>query len=834
MKTLFPFIAFLFLITSVQAQLSVTLVPVSYHGSHISCNGLSDGSISAVATDGQEPYSYLWSSSATTQSIDNLAAGTYTVTVTDASSASVVSSIELVQPNVLQLSLTAFQYAGGTNISYYNGSDGRIFSSVSGGTTPYAYTWSNSQTTTSILDVTAGSYTLTVTDMNGCTVHDSKTLTQPSAGLQISSLTSPKHNGYEISCSGGKDGEVDVEATGGIAPYQYSMSAASPAQGFDHLPKGNYTVIVTDRNAVTVSGNIQLTEPNKLSFGLQPSVFPNNYNLSAYEAGNGTISAVSVAGGAGSYSYQWQYDNLPPYSLTGQGTNQISQLMSGSYSIGITDGNQCKTDGKIFLDQPSKNAWSLNGDAITSPDENFIGTTNEQDLSLRTNAQERMKIMSNGDIRITNLADTDTIPQVVYVDKNGNLSRSNGNNEIQVGCHSPLASWYQGVSPNDVYRCIGRVGIGTDKPRSSLDVVGNMRIGLTYATNQTNVAPQSGLLVEGKVGIGTFDPKSKLDVVGEMRIGNFYANDPNNLAPASGLTVEGWVGLGTPLPFAQVQIGDRFVIHKETSGERVVGYNMYGNGTQYRLVSGYSSSINFGNNGGIGFKTGGTGISGSQITWNNAMQILDNGNVGIGTTNPNERLQIGDRFVIHNGGSKVLGYNFTYNGNDVRLVADYSSAIYFSGDGSIALRTAPSAAASSQITWTTALKVANDGSVGIGIDPDGETYQSVHYKLLVGGKLGAKEAWVSLGNPWPDYVFKKDYSIKSLDEIEEFISEHHHLPDMPSEDEMNKAGAINLGEMQTKTVKELEELYLQVIKMNDRIKELERKNSRLEDKLNKK
>ena len=93
--------------------------------------------------------------------------------------------------------------------------------------------------------------------------------------------------------------------------------------------------------------------------------------------------------------------------------------------------------------------------------------------------------------------------------------------------------------------------------------------------------------------------------------------------------------------------------------------------------------------------------------------------------------------------------------------------------------------------------------------------------------LGANEVWVSLGNPWPDYVYEKDYHLKNLDEIKKYVGEHKHLPNMPSANEVKAKGSINLGEIQANTVKEVEEIYLQLFKLQDRIVELEKQNAEL-------
>lgn len=128
------------------------------------------------------------------------------------------------------------------------------------------------------------------------------------------------------------------------------------------------------------------------------------------------------------------------------------------------------------------------------------------------------------------------------------------------------------------------------------------------------------------------------------------------------------------------------------------------------------------------------------------------------------------------------------------------------------------------------MRITKTGIVGIGIDPNTQTFPPLHnYKLLVGGTIGAKEVWVSLGQPaWPDYVFSDDYKLTTLDDLKIFIKTNRHLPTMPPALEVEKAGAMNVGLIQTNSIKEIEQLYLQLFLLNDRITELEKQNIALQ------
>ncbi|MCX6258727.1 MAG: SprB repeat-containing protein, partial [Bacteroidia bacterium] len=187
---------------TIQSQLSASISVAS----PINCYDSSTGSLHCTVTNGTSPYSYLWSNSATTQNINNLPAGNYSVTITDNSSSTTSASIVLTQPPLITPSVT------GINIMCYGASTGSIDLTVSGGISPYTFHWSGSQTTEDLSNIPAGTYLVTVTDTNGCTASASKTITQPT---QISTSMT----GTNVMCYGASTGSIDLTVSGGISPY---------------------------------------------------------------------------------------------------------------------------------------------------------------------------------------------------------------------------------------------------------------------------------------------------------------------------------------------------------------------------------------------------------------------------------------------------------------------------------------------------------------------------------------------------------------------------------------------------------------------------------------
>ncbi len=141
-------------------------------GTNVSCNGANDGSINLTVTGGASctAYTFNWSNGATTEDVSNLRAGTYSVTVTDANGCSTTSSFTLTEPALLVSSGVAATYVCGTNVSCNGANDGSINLTVTGGAscTAYTFNWSNGATTEDVSNLTAGNYSVTITDANGC------------------------------------------------------------------------------------------------------------------------------------------------------------------------------------------------------------------------------------------------------------------------------------------------------------------------------------------------------------------------------------------------------------------------------------------------------------------------------------------------------------------------------------------------------------------------------------------------------------------------------------------------------------------------------------------
>ncbi|MFH1320582.1 MAG: reprolysin-like metallopeptidase [Bacteroidota bacterium] len=212
----------------------------------VSCNGDSDGSATVTPSGGTAPYTYQWNDPALqiTATATGLVAGNYNITVTDANGCTANDNETITEPDALSLSFSV------TDASCGGCSDGAIDLTVSGGTSPYTYLWSNSATTQDINGLLAGTYTVTVTDANGCTAIYSATVDE-TITCSLSAVTSAT----DVSCNGGSDGDVTVNASGGTPPYTYIWDdpAAQTTATATGLAAGTYNITVTDATGCTSS-----------------------------------------------------------------------------------------------------------------------------------------------------------------------------------------------------------------------------------------------------------------------------------------------------------------------------------------------------------------------------------------------------------------------------------------------------------------------------------------------------------------------------------------------------------------------------------------------------
>lgn len=299
------------------------------------CGATGTGTVSVTATGGTPPYTYLWSNGPTTATQNNLAAGTYDVTVTDNAGCTFLASATVTTPTSFTLATTV------TNGNCSSPNSASIDLTVTGGTAPITFAWSNAAVTEDISNLTAGTYTVTVTDGNGCIEIIASNVTVP-APVTVTIANTP------VSCNGANDGTATVTATAGTAPYTYLWSNAGTTASINGLAGGTYDVTVTGTDGCSATATTTVSEPTALNV----SIAANDPTCPALNNGDATATPTS---GTAPYTYLWSNGDI---------TSTSAGLVADSYSVVITDATGCTaTTSVILTDPPAVNV------AVTATDE---------------------------------------------------------------------------------------------------------------------------------------------------------------------------------------------------------------------------------------------------------------------------------------------------------------------------------------------------------------------------------------------------------------------------------------------------------------------------------
>ncbi len=297
------------------------------------CYGASDGSATIVVTGGTDPYNYTWNNSLSSPQLTQISSGEYSVTVTDANGCSIIRSILLTDPQPISI------YSVQTPTTC-NNDNGTIVLTVNGGTPGYTYHWSENYTgmhTSTITGLSNNTYTVTVTDANGCSESVSTNVEKIlPPNLILASQTNE-------SCSN-SNGSIIVAVVNGTAPFHYNWNINSNTNtNFrNSLQAGHYFVIVTDQEGCkdTLYSNIINHEA--------PSIAVLSTTPSHCSQPDGAIN-ILVTGGSNNYQYHWS---------TNATSSNITQLTPGNYSVTVTDG-YCSVSEFISISNTSSPKASL-------------------------------------------------------------------------------------------------------------------------------------------------------------------------------------------------------------------------------------------------------------------------------------------------------------------------------------------------------------------------------------------------------------------------------------------------------------------------------------------
>lgn len=312
------------------------------------CYDICNGSIQADASGSNGGYTYLWNDplSQTGVTASNLCDGTYSVTINDSKGCQAIFSSTVGQPTPLVIDSTI------VNANCFQ-ADGSGCVLVSGGTSPYTYLWPNGNLNSCQSNLYAGSYTVKVTDINGCIEYVSLNI-QNTAGPVAGIITQSA-----VSCNSGCNGSATVGVVGGtIGPFtsQWDANAANQiTPTASNLCAGVYGVTITDTNGCTSAISVVISQPNPIVLNLSSE------NPLCNGDCNGSATSV-VIGGTPSYSFQW-YNSATGTMISNNDT--VTSLCSGNYSLLITDANGCtKTDNFLLTDPPMVGATHIVQDAF--------------------------------------------------------------------------------------------------------------------------------------------------------------------------------------------------------------------------------------------------------------------------------------------------------------------------------------------------------------------------------------------------------------------------------------------------------------------------------------
>lgn len=305
---------------------------------NVQCFGNSTGSATISANGGTAPYSYGWNTIPvqTGSTANNLTAGTWTCSITDARGCTTTQSVTITQP----ISAIGSSISTQANVGCFGGNNGNATVDVSGGTAPYTYSWNTSpaQHTATATGLTAGTWTCSIVDANGCSTSRSATITQPAVAIALSIGTQAN-----VSCFGGSTGSATINVSGGTGPYAYSWNTV-PEQtnaSATGLAAGTWTCTVTDANGCTATRNITITQPAAALVGSVGA----RTNVSCF-GGNTGNATVSASGGTGPFTFSW---NTSPV----QNSATAGSLTAGTWTCTITDARGCTTTQDVTITQPA-------------------------------------------------------------------------------------------------------------------------------------------------------------------------------------------------------------------------------------------------------------------------------------------------------------------------------------------------------------------------------------------------------------------------------------------------------------------------------------------------
>jgi gliding motility-associated-like protein len=343
MKSFLSFFLLAGIVFSTRFQLVAQCPTIQMSGSSVSCYGDLDGTAAVTITGGLGPFVITWSTGATGTNISGLAAGTYTVNVkSETTGCTVLGAFTVNSPGPLAISSSI------TNVNCFGGNNGLVDISVSGGTLPYTFAWSNGATSEDLVNAPAGNYSVTVTDFRGCQLVRNFTVAQPAQPLGATMLIN------DVNCFGGANGSIDLSVFGGTPPYTFAWNNGAITEDISTLTAGLYSVSITDSRGCTANLSGAVNQPSQLSATTSSSP------VSCFGGSNG-LANVLASGGTPPYNYAWQ-SSFFVYSVNNA---TLSDVPSDNYTVQITDSKGCQISAGTTVGTPPMLVTTISGTDVS-------------------------------------------------------------------------------------------------------------------------------------------------------------------------------------------------------------------------------------------------------------------------------------------------------------------------------------------------------------------------------------------------------------------------------------------------------------------------------------
>ncbi len=735
-------------------------------------------------------------------------------------------------------------HIGGYHIKCYGQATGVLEALPSFGTEPYTFLWNTGETTALITDKPAGIYYVTAIDVNNNMQTDTFELKQPNAYTIESRMSD--YSGYQVSSHGNNNGSVEIIANGGTPPYQYLWDNGDNLSIRSGLTAGTYTFIVSDANYCSTNGSVIITEPSPIQVS-----FSNVQGTSCF-AGSDGKATLNISGGLGDFSVMWKNGS---FSLS------PDDLSAGYNSVRVFEHGKAVLDTGIQIAQPNaiESQFTLsqyNGFNVSCVDCFNGSITTAVTGGTAPYSYQWNDAVGSTSANLTNLNGGEY--EVMITDGNGCVAKNKvkmtmpnpkdwsrfGNNNVDpsefIGSTDASPLVFK-INNNEVLKmATDTISFSAQLRLMNIDtttsyVEGNRILGMddnghlkTYLRDEIVQGPLTPIPGYSCDGCGC-SPKMAWGVPMTATNG---VQSPMNTFDIVKCPAEGNVAIGRPLP----EVNSKLDILGEIaiSGERLnVAYNgNVGVGTAFPTEKLHLFGGNF------------------RVTcpWDNLNPVFFvdhlNKNAGVGTASPRGKFEIksSEADIVTFGAMRTeasgwatsyMGFNaYREDGGTWRTTGENDNSgaavIYGNTIGDLMFTTINGdgayggvLTADDGIKSGTRMTLSNDGRLGIGVHPSAH-YDLLNYKLVVDGNVKCKKLRVDIQN-WGDYVFDTNYELMDLNTIESYIAENKHLPGMPSAQQIEKDGA-DLGEMVKLQQVKIEELTLLMIQMQKQIDLSNKKN----------